>query len=121
MPWEPLPRARDADPAPVGDSLDRLVRHLGGPSADVTTSLVRRWADLVGPNVGANSRPIRLRDGTLTVAVADPAWATQLRFLEVTLVLHLQAELGSEAVSTIVVRVRPESLRNPSGNAQDQR
>jgi len=121
MPWEPLPRARDAEPARVSDSLDRLVRNLGGPSADVTTSLVRSWPELVGPNVGANSRPVRLRNGTLTVAVADPAWATQLRFLEATLITRLQAELGVGAVSTIEVRVRPEALRNPPGNAQDRR
>ena len=108
MPWEPLPRARDAEPARVSDSLDRLVRNLGGPSADVTTS-------------GANSRPVRLRNGTLTVAVADPAWATQLRFLEATLITRLQVELGASAVSTIEVRVRPEALRNPPGNAQDRR
>ena len=121
MPWEPLPKTRDADPAPVGDSLDRLVRHLGGPSADVTTSLVRGWSDLVGPNVGANSRPVRLRDGVLTVAVADPAWATQLRFLEATLVERLQGQLGAAAVDSIVVRVRPEALRETPGNAPDQR
>jgi len=121
MPWEPLPGRRDPEPSPVSDSLDRLVRNMGGPSADVTTSLVRRWPELVGPNVGANSRPVRLRGGTLTVAVADPAWATQLRFLEVTLVQRLQAELGVDAVSAIEVRVRPESLRKPAGNAQDQR
>ena len=122
MPWEPLPGRRgDADPARVSDSLDRLVRHLGGSSTDVTTSLVGRWPDLVGPNVGANSRPVRLRGGVLTVAVADPAWATQLRFLEATLVARLQAELGADAVTAIEVRVRPETLRAPPGNDQDQR
>jgi predicted nucleic acid-binding Zn ribbon protein len=121
MPWEPLPGSRDPEPARVSDSLNRLVRHLGGSSTDVNTSLVQRWPDLVGPNVGANSRPVRLKNGTLTVAVADPAWATQLRFLEATLVARLQAELGADAVSTIEVRVRPESLRDPSGNARDQR
>ncbi len=120
MPWEPLPGAREAGPSRVADSLDRLVRHLGGPSADVTTSLVRRWPELVGPNVGANSRPVRLRDGTLTVAVADPAWATQLRFLEATLLERLQAELGADAVSAIEVRVRAGALRDRAGNARDR-
>jgi predicted nucleic acid-binding Zn ribbon protein len=126
VPWEPLPGSRrDAEPAQVADSLDRLVRHLGAPSVDVTTSLVRRWPDLVGPHVGANSRPLRLRDGTLTVGVADPAWATQLRFLEAMLVERLQAELGAGSVVTIEVRVRPDGLldrpREPGGNAPDRR
>jgi predicted nucleic acid-binding Zn ribbon protein len=120
MPWEPLPGARDGEPSRVGASLDRLVRHLGAPSADVTASLVGRWPDLVGANVGANSRPLRLRDGTLTVAVADPAWATQLRFLEATLLQRLQAQLGAESVSTIEVRVRPDALRDQPRNAPDQ-
>jgi predicted nucleic acid-binding Zn ribbon protein len=121
MPWEPLPGRRDADPGRVSDSLDRLVRNMGGPSADVNTSLVRRWPDLVGANVGANSRPVRLRGGVLTVAVADPAWATQLRFLEATLVSRLQAELGAEALSSIEVRVRPDSLRTRPGDARETR
>ncbi|HEY6533934.1 MAG TPA: DUF721 domain-containing protein [Acidimicrobiales bacterium] len=121
MPWEPLPGGRDDEPARVGSSLDRVVRHLGAPSADVTASLVGRWSDLVGANVGANSRPLRLRDGVLTVAVADPAWATQLRFLEVTLIERLKAELGQDAVRTIEVRVRPDGLRDTPRNAPDQR
>ncbi len=65
----------------------------------------------MGPNVGANSRPVRLRDGVLTVAVADPAWATQLRFLEATLVQRLQASWAPKRSIRIVVRVRPEALR----------
>jgi predicted nucleic acid-binding Zn ribbon protein len=121
MPWEPLPGARHAEPARVSDSLDRLVRHMGAPSLDVTTSLVRRWPELVGPHVGSNSRPVRLRDGTLTVAVGDPAWATQLRFLEATLLERLQAELGAEAVTAIEVRVRPERAANPPRDAQERR
>jgi predicted nucleic acid-binding Zn ribbon protein len=120
MPWEPLPGRRDADPASVAMSLDRVVRHLGAPSADVTASLVGRWDQLVGPNVGANTRPIRLRDGTLTVAVAEPGWATQLRFLEATLVERLCAELGAGAVRTIEVRVRPESLRDKPQDGSDR-
>ena len=110
MPWEPLPGRREAEPSPLGASLDRVVRHLGGTSADAVTELFRRWPELVGSTVGSHSRPIKLRDGVLVVAVADPAWATQLRFLEVTLVERLQAELGPEAVRRMEVRVRPDAL-----------
>jgi predicted nucleic acid-binding Zn ribbon protein len=44
----------------------------------------------------------------LVVAVSDPAWATQLRFLERDLVERLRTELGTDAVNEIEVRVRPE-------------
>ena len=89
-------------------SLDRIVRHLGGPSADITTSVFGRWAELVGDAVAAQSRPVSMRDTTLVVAVSDPAWATQLRFLEHDLIERLQRELGPNAISAIDVRVRPE-------------
>jgi hypothetical protein len=48
----------------------------------------------------------------LVVAVSDPAWATQLRFLEATLLERLQDELGADTVTVIEVRVRPDRVRN---------
>jgi hypothetical protein len=49
-----------------------------------------------------------MKGTTLVVAVSDPAWATQLRFLEHDLIERLQVELGQDAIDTIEVRVRPE-------------
>ncbi|CAB4985919.1 unannotated protein [freshwater metagenome] len=49
-----------------------------------------------------------MRGTTLVVAVSDPAWATQLRFLEHDLVERLRTELGPNAIDAIEVRVRPE-------------
>lgn len=108
MPWEPLPDAPTGDPVPMHDSLDRIVRHLGGPSADVTTRIFNRWPQLVGEAVAAQSRPVAMKDATLVVAVSDPAWATQLRFLERDLVERLREELGADSITAIEVRVRPE-------------
>ena len=92
-------------------SLDRIVRRLGGPSADVTTVVFGQWSTLVGEAVAANSRPVAMRGTTLVVAVGDPAWATQLRFLERDLVERLQVELGVDAIDSIEVRIRPEQAR----------
>ena len=92
-------------------SLDRVVRHLGGPSADVASGVFGRWEELVGEAVAANSRPVALRDTTLVIAVADPAWATQLRFLESELVSRLQTVFGVRTVDAIEVRVRPSEVR----------
>ncbi len=108
MPWEPLPDASTGDPVSMHASLDRIVRHLGGPSADVTTGIFGRWPELVGDAVAAQSRPVAMKGTTLVVAVSDPAWATQLRFLEHDLIERLRAELGQDAIDAIDVRVRPE-------------
>ena len=108
MPWEPLPDASTGDPVSMHASLDRIVRHLGGPSADVATGIFGRWSELVGDAVAAHSRPVAMKGTTLVVAVSDPAWATQLRFLEHDLIERLRTELGEDAIDTIDVRVRPE-------------
>jgi predicted nucleic acid-binding Zn ribbon protein len=108
MPWEPLPDATTGEPVSMHASLDRIVRHLGGPSADVTSRVFGRWPELVGDAVAAHSRPVSMNGTTLVVAVSDPAWATQLRFLERDLVERLRTELGTDAVNEIEVRVRPE-------------
>lgn len=92
--------------------LDRLVRHLGGPSVDAMTMLFERWSEVVGDAMGAHSRPISLRAGVLVVAVDDPAWATEIRFLEAALKVRLNTALHDAAVSAIEVRVRPRTGGN---------
>jgi len=108
MPWEPLPTREDGhDPAPVGEGLDRYVRALGGPSARTVGGVFGRWPEIVGEQVAAHTRPLSMRDGALQVAVDDPAWAPQLRFLEAQILARLSEVLGSVEVTRIDVRVRP--------------
>ena len=54
-----------------------------------------------------------LRERTLVVAVADPAWATQLRFLEQELLARIAAATGSDEVTAIEVRVRRPRVGRP--------
>lgn len=114
MPWQPLPSSSDGDPRPLGETIDRLVRAMGAPSADVTRSIFADWLEIVGAQVAAHARPHALRERTLVVAVSDPAWATQLRFLEVELLGRIAAATGSDEVTAIEVRVR---LNRESGSA----
>jgi len=65
------------------------------------------WADVVGEQIAAHARPVSLRDGTLVVAVDQPGWATQLRFLEADLVKRLSEVAGDGVVARVEVRVRP--------------
>jgi len=48
---------------------------------------------------------VSVRDGVLTVAVDDPIWATQLRYLETAVVERAAALLGTGSVSELRVRV----------------
>jgi predicted nucleic acid-binding Zn ribbon protein len=98
--WQPLP-GEPPDPRKVGESLDRVAASLG-----LDPGLLTRWPELVGEGVAEHTRPRGLRDGTLVVLVDDPAWATQLRWLEADLVTRLGELLGPDRVRRIEVRVR---------------
>lgn len=110
MPWDPLPTGDgDRGPRPVGQSIDRLVRNLGGPSAQTVEGVFGRWNEIVGEQVAAHTRPLSLRKESLVVAVDDPAWAPELRFLEPEILRRVREVLGVEGVERLEVRVRPRS------------
>lgn len=106
VPWHPLPTARERGPEPMGPTLDRVLRTLGGAPAGVVGALFGRWEEIVGPQLAGHARPVAVQDGVLVVGVDDPAWATQVRFLEVELVRRVGDVTGSTDVSRVEVRVR---------------
>ena len=65
-----------------------------------------RWTDIVGGAVAAHSRPLSLAEGTLTVAVDQPGWATQLTYLEADLRRRIAEVSGTDAVRRVRVTVR---------------
>ncbi|HEX2043146.1 MAG TPA: DUF721 domain-containing protein [Acidimicrobiales bacterium] len=107
MTWRPLPGPGGSEPRPVGESLGRIARHLGAPTPAALTQLFDRWEELVGAAVGAHARPVSLARGVLVVAVDEPAWAAQLRWLESDLLRRFDLHLGAGVVRGITVRVRP--------------
>jgi predicted nucleic acid-binding Zn ribbon protein len=116
------------DPVPIGDSLDSVLRSLrsdpmagsSGAKTDATTAhpasqpasqasqmggVFGRWAEIVGDAVAAHVTPVKLDGAKLVVEVDDPAWATQLRFLEAAMKQRLREVAGAE-IEVIEARVR---------------
>ena len=102
------------DPVPIGDSLNSVIRSLRYESADAPSAssaakqmgdVFGRWAEAVGDAIAAHVKPIKLDGTTLVVEVDDPAWATQLRFLEAALKQRL-LEVAGANIETIEARVR---------------
>ena len=86
----------------MGESLDRVV-----PGGRAFTTLLQQWPTLVGDNLANHVRPSALHATTLVVAVDDPAWATQLKYLETDLVTRCAEAVGAGVVTEIRVVVRP--------------
>lgn len=100
----------DDEPTPISASLDGVVRSLRGPSRREVGGLFGRWGEAVGEQVAAHVRPLQLDDGTLTVEVDDPAWATQVKFLAPTIKARLREVAGVD-VQQLQVRVDRRALR----------
>jgi predicted nucleic acid-binding Zn ribbon protein len=102
---------RRDEPMRLGDSLHQVMRSLRPdtpattqPSASTIGGIFGRWQEAVGVAVAAHVQPVKIDGTTLIVEVDDPAWATQLRFLETTLRERL-AEVTGAVVERIDVRV----------------
>ena len=102
---------RDDEPVRLGDSLHDVVRSLrpdgtpdGVASASALGGVFGRWEEAVGDALAAHVQPVKLDGTTLVVQVDDPAWATQLKFLESSLKERL-GEIAGAVIERIDVRV----------------
>jgi predicted nucleic acid-binding Zn ribbon protein len=98
-------RYADDEPLRLADALAAVGAELGLPPGNVHGELDAHWEEVVGGDVAAHARLVSVRDGVLTVAVDDPVWATQLRYLETAVVERATALVGPGAVSAMRVRV----------------
>jgi predicted nucleic acid-binding Zn ribbon protein len=94
-------------PRPLGESLDRVARSLGGPGAAMLGAVFSRWAEVVGPVVADHSWPVSLRRGVLVVGVDEPIWHAQLTYLQADMMERLGSVAGTGAVTRVEVRIRP--------------
>ena len=70
-------------------------------------SLRSHWPSLVGGHVADHCRPVKLREGVLTVVVDHNAWAAELRILSAD--LFKRASSVVPGVGSIVLKVNPRS------------
>lgn len=100
------PEPRRTTPQPVRRSLEALLDDLGSAPVRATTSLVDRWAELVGRDLAAHTQPLGVRHGTLLVEADDPAFGQALKWRERELVTRLGPVLGDGVVTGLQVRTR---------------
>ncbi len=91
------------DPQQLTSELGRLIQDRGWALDLRVRGVFARWAEIVGPEIGAHSTPETLLDGTLVVRTDSTAWATQLKLLAPTLVKRLNEELGDGTVLVVEV------------------
>jgi predicted nucleic acid-binding Zn ribbon protein len=91
------------DPQPFGAVLDRLVKSRGWQRPAAEATVFGQWERVVGEEVAAHSRPVKLEQGELTIEAESTAWATQLRLLAGRLIQRIAAEVGHNVVKKLHV------------------
>ncbi|XVV17885.1 DciA family protein [Actinoplanes sp. CA-131856] len=89
------------DPALFGDVLQRLMKARGWERPKAEATVFGAWEKVVGPEIAAHSRPVKLDAGVLTVEAESTAWATQLRLLAATLLRNIAGEVGHNVVTKL--------------------
>ena len=97
-------RARRDDPQPLAAAIGGLLSDQGWKEQAAVGSVFSNWAQIVGPDLAAHTRPDGFADGELAIAADSTAWATQVRLLASALVRRLNSELGAGTVRRVKVR-----------------
>ena len=103
-PAGPRGRARRDDPDRLASAIDGLLDTRGWQQQAALGSVFGRWAEIVGQELAAHTRPDSFADGELAVTADSTAWATQVRLLAPALVARLNTELGQGTVRRVKVR-----------------
>ena len=97
----------DEGPRPIADAVPRLLARLGAPPVPALMDAVfARWEEVVGAELGAHLRPVRV-DGRALVAAADhPAWATRARMESAQILsrVHMLGDTVLERLEVVVER-----------------
>ncbi|BCR03936.1 hypothetical protein DESUT3_10050 [Desulfuromonas versatilis] len=62
------------------------------------------WDEVVGPQIAARARPLRIREGVLEVRVEQPVWMQQLQLLKPRILAKLNERLGAGTLKDIYLR-----------------
>jgi predicted nucleic acid-binding Zn ribbon protein len=103
------------DPTPLRDLIAQLIKLRGWERPAAEARIFGTWDKIVGADLAAHCRPVKLTDGELTIEAESTAWATQIRLLSGPLLARLQAEVGRDVVRRIYVHgpVAPSWGRGP--------
>ncbi len=88
----------------AGDLVDKLLKGLGLDEQLQQYRALIIWEEVVGPQIAARTRPVRIREGVLEVNVDQPTWMQQLQFMKPKILAQLNAELGKATVKDLYLK-----------------
>lgn len=97
-------RPRMSFPRPLSGVMQESLAGLGLAERLREAEIWRIWPDIVGETLASRAYPVRIINGTLTVAVSSAPWMQELRFMTAMMKEKLNSCLGAEVVREIVLK-----------------
>ncbi len=91
------------DPQLFGALLAKMVKSRGWQKPAAEARIFGEWPKVVGEDVAAKCRPVKLENAELTVEAESTAWATQLRLLSAKLIKNIAGEVGDGVVRKLYI------------------
>ncbi len=105
-----VPRSRNYrsfwdGPQRLGGGVDRVLKHLNAPKADVVESVFSDWERLVGEVIAEHTTPTKIERGVLYLEVDNPAWASEMEWMSEELLRRISAMANTVEITAIRVQV----------------
>ena len=97
-------RHRMAFPRPLSGVVQESLDGFGLAERLREAEIWRIWPDTVGAALACRAQPVRIINGTLTVAVSSASWMQELRFMTGMMKEKINSRLGVEIVHEIVLK-----------------
>jgi hypothetical protein len=98
---------RSNEAVSIGDVVDGLLAEEVFSRGMPIAQLASTWPQLVGERLGAETSPLSLEAGVLTVSVSNGPWGAQVRFLHEEIRRRADEALGGGKVQSVQIVVRP--------------
>jgi predicted nucleic acid-binding Zn ribbon protein len=89
-------------------SLPDILRAAGDSEEVAEAAAIAAWKHAAGDGLKGHAVPLKLKDRTLTVAVADAIWQKQLHLMRGQLLFRVNTILGQPIVSAIEFVIDPK-------------
>ncbi|HMS24951.1 MAG TPA: DUF721 domain-containing protein [Acidimicrobiia bacterium] len=89
----------------IKECVSRFSETSVGSAALVVSSVHSLWEGIVGPDVAQHVHVRYVRDGVLYVAADHPAWGTQLKYMQESIVTELNKNIAGENITSVVMSV----------------
>src|SRR6266540_2673929 len=101
--------------------LPKILERAGNNRELRETAAKIAWKRAAGEGLFPHALPLRLREKTLMVAVADGVWQKQLKAMSAELVFRINQLLRDKVVESIEFRIDPVALRRRSSATHERR